>query len=461
LGDPVRFGINGGHRNKDWGDATHAELYIRAGCNSSRVSLPQTHLVKWGYGIELGDMQAYATLGLSRHVAFLTSPIREHSTAPAAAADWEVGHYIPKNLYEPVTLSDGSINPDNHWGAYVYETVDTYKTWVKVWEIWNEPDWVSNWSHTQTWDTEPPTAAQLPRFNGSIYDYVRMLRVSKEAATLADPEARIATGGIGYDTFLSAILRYTDNPVDGSVTADYPEKGGAYFDVVSFHHYPIYTSGNSDAAVDGYVAHYERLAARLSDAGVTGKTFVNTESGAPHVALPSMPGGEDYAKNYLLKVMAMAHAWGVDGIDWYILSDYAAPGDTSDAYAWMGLFEDIEQLSTPEEAVPTPTGVAYATLGSLLNGSRHDAGASSALALPVAVGGTAFRLASGKAAYVLWARATGTDEEASGGYELPASGPHRSYAWDHSKTKSSELMQPSGGVIPLTLSGTPVVVIEE
>ena len=51
-----------------------------------------------------------------------------------------------------------------------------------------------------------PKAADLPRFNGSIHDYVRMLRVTKEAATKADPAALIATGGIGYPTFLAALL---------------------------------------------------------------------------------------------------------------------------------------------------------------------------------------------------------------------------------------------------------------
>ena len=461
LGLPVRFGINGGHRNQAWGDATQAQLYVKGGCNSSRVSLPERHLDQWGYEIEVADMQAYASLGLANHVAFLTSPIRAHSTAPSSAADWELVHYKPANLYEPVTLPNGAINPDNYWGAYVHKTVATYKSWVKVWEIWNEPDWVDTWSYTQTWDTEPPTAEQLPRFRGSIYEYVRMLRVSREAALLADPEAKIATGGLGYDTFLAAILRYTDNPVDGSITAEYPETGGAYFDVVSFHHYPLYTPGNSEAAVEGYVSHYERMAGRLADAGVTGKTFVTTESGAPHVELPGTPSGEAYARNYLVKAMTLAHAVGVNGIDWYVLSDYAAPGSTDDAYGWMGLFEDIEQLGTPGEAVPTPTGIAYATLGKLLAGARHDPTATSALDLGGSVGGAAFRSPAAKGLYVLWAKATGTGEDASATYNLAASGPHRVHAWDHSATQASETLAPASGVITLSLSGSPVIVTEE
>ncbi|MBN2802478.1 MAG: hypothetical protein JXR91_05255, partial [Deltaproteobacteria bacterium] len=82
LGDTFRFGINGGHRNLSWGDDVQAELEQRAGCNSSRISLPERHLDQWGYEIEVNDMKAYESLGLTNHVAFLTSPIRAHSTAP-------------------------------------------------------------------------------------------------------------------------------------------------------------------------------------------------------------------------------------------------------------------------------------------------------------------------------------------------------------------------------------------
>lgn len=115
-------------------------------------------------------------------MAFLTSPTRSHSTAPASAAEWELGDYLPKNLHDPILLDDGSINPDNYWASYVYKTVKTYKDFIKIWEIWNEPDWVSDWHATEVCKQRAPVAAELPRFNGNIYDYVRMLRVSKVAA---------------------------------------------------------------------------------------------------------------------------------------------------------------------------------------------------------------------------------------------------------------------------------------
>src|SRR5262249_11412018 len=145
----------------------------------------------------------------------------------------------------------------------------TYKTWVHLWHVWNEPDWVSNWQVTQSWDTMPPAAADLPRFNGSIFDYIRMLRITMEVARKADPEALIATGGIGYPSFLSAILRYTDNPVDGSVTAEYPKTGGAYIDVIDFHYYPIFSPKSSDASADDYIQAKVDMDQVLATAGAS------------------------------------------------------------------------------------------------------------------------------------------------------------------------------------------------
>lgn len=101
---------------------------------------------------------------------------------------------------------------------------------------------MSDWHVVDGWKTAPPSKADLPRFNGSIFDYVRMLRIAKEGATKADPEAMIATGGIGYPPFLDAILRYTDDPEGGAVTTAYPSTGAAYVDVVDFHFYRIFSA---------------------------------------------------------------------------------------------------------------------------------------------------------------------------------------------------------------------------
>ncbi|HVK68459.1 MAG TPA: hypothetical protein VM694_28570 [Polyangium sp.] len=461
LGGPFRHGVNAGHRHPTWSDPELAKLAREAGADSQRISLPEQHLETWGYEIEVEDIKQYAALGMSNHVAFLTTPTAEHSTAPAGTPNWQVAEYIPKNLYQPVFLADGKINPDNYWGAYVYKTVSTYKGWVKVWEVWNEPDWVADWQVTVTWDKDPPTKEQLPRFHGSIFDYVRMLRVTREAALEADPDAKIALGGIGYPNFLSAVLRYTDNPEGGAVTAAYPEKGATYFDVLSFHYYPVFSPGSSDVGVRGLVDSKNALAKVLDAAGVSGKTWMVTESGAPHELIGAGPGGVEYARNYILKVMTTAQAEGIGGVDWYLLTDSADLGASTSSFDYMGLYYDVLKLGAPTEAKLTDTGVAYRTHGALLAGASFDAGATAALALPEAVGGAAFKLSNGKAAFVLWAKTSGTAEDASAMYSLAASGPLKAYAWDHGKTGAATDLTPAGGSVSLSLTGSPQIFVAQ
>lgn len=454
FGGFFRYGINGGYPNPAFTDQDLATLEVRTGCNSQRVSLPETHLTRWGWDIEVADNTAYQSLGLSGQVGFLTSPTREHSTAPATAADWEIAYYLPRNLYEPILGDDGYINPDNYWAMYVYKTVSTYKNFIKIWEIWNEPDWVADWTLVAEWANRAPSAADLPRFNGSIYDYVRMLRVSKVAANLADPDAQIATGGIGYPNFLSAILRYTDNPTDGAVAAKFPLTGAKYVDVVSFHHYPIYTKGNSDAALDGYLGQVKELRAALEAADVDIVAWQNTETGAPHAGVGSYPGGDAYARNYLLKVMVSAHAEGIDGIDWFVLSDAATADAASDPYQLMGLYQPVASLTSIDGALPTNTGVAYATLGKLLAKAKFDASATAALQLPAAAKGAAFVASDGKRVLVLWATTTAANESASA--TLTASEDYARYEWDWSVTGVTSAT-PAGASIALT--STPSIFI--
>ncbi len=141
----------------------------------------------------------------------------------------------------------------------------------------------------------------------------------------------------------------------------------------------------------------------MTAAGVTGKSWNATETGAPRYALGTSPGGVDYAKNYILKVMLDAHLAGMIGVDWFLLSGGAQPGASTDPYQYMGLYHDIASLAQPSDAVKTPTGVAYSTLGLLLKGATVDQGKTTALALPAPIKGGAFHTAAGHTVVALWA----------------------------------------------------------
>ncbi len=421
------------------------------------MKLPAAHLARWGYGIEVGDLTSYAALGMREHVGFLIgSETLAQSTAPDGSENWENEHYIPRNLYEPIWLGSGEVNPANYFASYVHQTVSTYKEWIRIWQVWNEPDWVSDWRITQTWDTEPPLASHLPRFNGSIFDYVRMLRIAHEVAKRADPNALIATGGVGYPSFVDATLRYTDNPSGGAVSAEHPEKGGAYIDVLDFHYYPIFGSRSSDTGVDGLIALKDAMQAKLTQAGVSVVGFNVTETGAPQVRVPAYPnvGGVAYARSYLVKAMVTAQAEGIGGVDWFILSNGAPT--SQDAFSQMGLYEQLSGLTTPAEARLTEVGVAYATLQRVLGEAQFDPAGSAALSLPSGARGYAFSHPAGPR-WVLWAITPADSEEASADVQLPSSGALREVSWDGTET----VRQPSGGQVALSVSGSPVFLLAE
>jgi hypothetical protein len=442
-----------GDPNPNFTDNDDGLLGAQSGADSNRIKLPEYFLAQWGAGVRTDAAQSYFTNGMSNLVCFLIGPTQAHSTSPAGSSDYVLEQYIPSNLYEPIFLSDGSVNPNNYWAAYVSETVTTYKQWIHIWEVWNEPDWVSDYTTTEKWSTTAPTAADLPRFNGSIYDYIRMLRITTAVAKSIDPKAQIALGGIGYPTFLSALLRYTDNPSDGSSTSDYPSKGGAYFDVLNFHYYPIYTPGNSDAAVAGFLSLKSQMGAQLKTAGITGKSWNATETGAPRYAVGGDPGGDDYAKNYIMKVMLEAHLSGMIGVDWFDLSDGAAEGASTSSYDYMGLYDDIATLPATSDAVRTDTGWAYTTLGKLLKGARVDTTETTSLALPSTVSGGAFKTADGHEAYALWAVAS-TGESGAESYDLATPRGITAYAWDYSKTSTTQTLNASNGKVTLALTSS-------
>jgi hypothetical protein len=461
LGGHFRRGANFGYV-PGLDDAQMATLARRAGANSARLSLPERHLDKWGWDIETGDMASYASTGLTNNVVFLSGPTTAHSSAPSGTADWELDYYIPQNLYEPIFLPDSSVNANNYWAVYVDKTVQTYKTWIKIWSVWNEPDWVSDWQVTQTWSTSPPTAAQLPRFHGSIYDYVRMLRITTEVAKKADPEAKIAVGGLGYSSFLSAVLRYSDNPADGSITADYPKKGADYFDVVDMHYYPVFSPGSSDAGAAGLIASKADFQVVLDAAGAAGKSFVVTETGAPHLANAG-PGGPEYARNYVLKAMTLAQADSILGVDWFSLGDGQDP--SSDPFQAMGLYSNLYGLTDLSAASMTDAGTAYATLGKLLDDARYDAKETAALGLGSDAAGAAFRVsaaAGAPRAWVLWARTTGTSETATASAQLTSDKGVDQYEWNWSQDASATQALPStSGKVAVQLVGTPRVFVEK
>ena len=449
------YGMNAGYYNPSLDDVTEAKMGMTAGVNSERLKLTEPFLDQWGDAIHVDESKQLIAMGMQDFVCMTIGADTAHSNAPAGG---NVENYSPKNLYEPIFTDSGDVNPNNYWAAFMERLVKNYSPYIHQWEIWNEPDQVGgNWQATETWDTQPPKASDLVWWNDTIFSYIRLLRVSYEVVHKLDPQGKVTLGGIGYAPFLDAILRYTDEPNAGAVDTDHPDKGGAYFDVVSYHYYPVFTPGSSDAGAKGIVQSHDDFQAVLDKYHVTGKTYIVTESGAPRYQLGTYPGSVDYAKNYLVKAMSLAHDAGVRRVDWFILGDGADPGASQDSFQYMGLYENLTNVTSPASAKITPTGVTYATFGHLLAGSLSDPAATKALKFKAGTNGTALVTKDGKRAYVVWAEAS--DENGTGTVTLPIGGDASVYAWDYSTTQAVSMVSPSNGNISLPVTSSPSIVI--
>ena len=347
-----RLGNGLGYIGNGWDDARMSNLSQKAGYDTQRKKLPEQHLDHWGYGIELGDAQTNTKLGILDVVGYLATPLESHSSKASNNAEL----CYPANLYESIFLEDGSVNPKNYWADYVNKTVTTYKDHIKIWETWNEPDYTHNQDQVGKWMTEPPDPKILPHWYGSIFEYIRLVRITYEVAKKADPTCFVTAGGLGYPEFLDAILRYTDNPDDGSVTTEYPYKGGAYFDCDAYHQYPKYGVTDLETNIGYHEKGSDMLALKvvmlkknheyiLKQHGFDGqhypkKIFVNTETGLNSGESPNEVGGDLVRRNWILKLALYSIQYDVKQTHQLVLSD---GGNGVGDYSNLGKYVSIEE----------------------------------------------------------------------------------------------------------------------
>jgi hypothetical protein len=453
-----RRGVNPGYYGSGIDRRESAQLSMMAGIDSLRTPLPESYLAQWGEAIEVGDWTYYQTLGLDHHVVFLIGPTREHSSAPASAQTWELDHYAPRNLYEPIFLGDGTVNPENYWASYVARVARTYGDRIDIYEVWNEPDQVGgNWMATQDWDTDAPAPSELIWWNDTIYSYIRALRIAHAVVHSIDPNARVTVGGVGYPKFLNAVLRYTDNPEGGATSAAYPSTGAAYLDALSFHYYPVFGGGSSDRGVEGFVAQHDAMRAELERAGIGDIPLVATESGAPRYALGTYPGGGAYSANYLVKLYTLARYHGMLGVDWFAQGDGAAMGASDDSFDYMGLFFDYSGAQNVPDVRISPQGRAYAWVGEWLDDLAPDPAGLTALGLSSEMRGAAFIRRGGGHVYVLWAALDDT-MPASMTYTLRTTSDFVVRSFNPASGGTMQSLSPMGGTFPIELGPTPVVI---
>lgn len=447
-----RFGVNLGAYHF-WADdqlaniaAGNTDLRIDgAGVTSLRVSLPEKFLDYWGYDIRHDVFQYYEQIGLTDNVVFTGYPAPHHRDSTMYCPG--VPSRLFANLYLPIwdNGEQGTpVNDANYFARYLYDMVSLYHPYVRVWEVWNEPDFdftgnssrqpgePGNW-----WEYDPDPCNYA--LHAPVQHYIRMLRISYEVIKSIAPEDYIAIGGIGYPSFLDVVLRNTDNPAGGAVDSLYPLRGGAYFDVLSYHSYPHIDNSlrewsndifdfkyfrHSDRCVDGVLKRQGALKSVLATHGYDGihfpeKHWIITESNIPRRKFGEYIGSDEAQCNFLIKAAVACQMNKIWQLHVYQLGDITSEIAAKNEFSLMGLYSKLDSVPQYRQQY-NPAGIAYRTVSQMMQGKTFDPIQTALLNLPGEVRGGAFRDENGQFLYVLWA-ATSQDqsEEAAAVYSFP------------------------------------------
>ncbi len=369
-------GNNYGYQD-GWDNGQFGDLSVAIGQMTTRYSLPQQYLQQKGIAAERAYLDHMKAIGMHDLVCFLSIPADGDETKVTPPAD----------LYQPI-FANGQVNAANSWATYVASVVREYGDIIKVWEVWNEPDFTADNTLGVVggaWQTRQPKAGETPNWKGGIPQYVRMLRITYEVVHALQPEAYVATGGITYEAYLDWILKLTDNPDGGKVSMTYPLTGGAYFDVLSFHQYPIYAeqdwaaqqkdvflpTGTTQGDLANWSQKVRNLTYILAQRGYDGsrhpaKIFINTETGVPWEVANDPSTGQKVdpasearrAAGTATGQISLAKQLGVVEIHFYQLNDLTKPTvGLDDAFNHMGMYKYLLMPGQPQTLSPIGAAV--------------------------------------------------------------------------------------------------------
>lgn len=494
------YGTNGGWYGSSWDDKSLADIAAGnssksikgAGSKTFRPPLPEQFLDFWGYDVRISEFQHYASLGVKDNTIFLQTPTVAHRDNNNYGGCSESSQMFA-NMYEPIWDGGANgtpVNDNNYYALYVYKTVTRYKTWGKFWEIMNEPDidysgnGYKNRGEAGNWFDNDPDPCALGNMRAPVFHYIRMLRISYEVIKSIDPTAQVATGGLGYVGFLDALLRHTDNPADGSVTAEYPLNGGAYFDVLSFHSYPMFNlaswsnvvngfvfNRHSDAAINEYVSLKNNFNTLLESYGYNGTTyprkiFICTENNIPRKQIADYIGSDEAQKNYVIKALTESQRIDVKQYYIFMLGDDHTEAAATGYFETMGLYKNLTDIGPNFNGGAynqqySNGGIAYKTTSDILMFHRYNAARTAQMNLPANIGGSAFTDSIGNNVYVLWAKTTSDlSETAAAVYSFPAimnvSPIMNRFEWNYTMTNASTVIP----AVTIALTATPIFLTE-
>lgn len=457
-----------------------------AGVKSFRSILPHFFLEFWGYDIELSTFEHYNNLDLRDNVATIGFPSSSVRDTVVHCPDQQSALF--ENLYLEIWDNGANgtpINDNNEFAKYLYQTVNTYKDNIRFWEITDGPDydasgkkgWLPPGENGNWWENNPDPCDYT--LHAPIQYYIRMLRISYEIIKTLDPDSYVTIAGIGFPSFLDAVLRNTDNPIDGSIVTGYPLKGGAYFDAIAYNSLPHFDGStsyydtniggfayerHSDAAANGILKLKNAFQDVLFDYGYEGNTYPEKQwyisaCNIPRKQFGNFIGGDSAQRNFIIKAYIQSIKNNIAQFHVRQLAETASYGEANDPFQMMGLYEKITGISPYNQSI-TIQGKAYKTTSDLLFGATYDSIRTTALMLPDEIDGAAIVDGNGDYTYVLWAK-TWIDfaETAAASYTFPAGLDITQLykkEWDYAETGINTLISTTD----IALNGTPIFLTE-
>ncbi len=315
------------------------------------------------------------------------------SSAPAGTPD--VGFYTGIGAWVPKNWSD--------WENYVTQTVRRYKSQIKIWEVWNEPN-LTDWLIPR----EGQTRAEA---------YVEMLGHTYPIVKREDPGATVIGGCVaGAMTENSSAWKFTQEIIDlGALEL---------MDALSFHQYITSSVDEGDEPIEVWLT---RLKAKMQASGRP-LPIINSEGGYANPGgsiryrpCPANVVSPDDMARWLVRQYVSQMALGVDQFFFYNFFVDGSPVVRD----WEGFVEGDGQ--------PRPNVAAYAQMSWILDGAEFER-----VDRPTGdVWLYRFSTPRGRVT-VAWAR---TGHEAKIGF------PHASQAWD---LMGMELGLPDDGKLAVT-----------
>ncbi len=457
-----------------------------AGIKALRPGFFEDFAELYGYDSRLNAFKYYEQLGMKDHTMIVGFPSDAHREDTSYCAG--VRSTVFKNLNTAIwdNGENGTpVNDNNYYALYIWKTATRYKNNVKFWEVWNEPGfdytggkgWLPKGAPGNWWENNPDPCDY--KLRAPIFTYVRMLRITYEIVKSIDPSAYVVTSGVGYPSFLDAILRNTDNPDGGKVTPQYPLKGGAYFDGIGYHAYPhfddalrAYNNVRNDfdyfrhsdaAAVDpGRIKNqFQDVLKNYSYDGVKypNKLWLITECHIPRKEFGQFIGSSEAQKNFMPKAYINCVKNDILQFHVFKLAEETDFNTATYEFDVMGLYKKMH-YSNKLQPEMTEAGISYRTTSQILFGLKYDSVKTKAMQLPTTVDGAALKDEKGVFTYVLWAKTTKDKvETTSAKYSFPTNFNLKNLIkkeWNFSKTLNLSALTAEN----IDLTATPIFLTE-